>query len=57
MKYNEVAKRFILGGTVYYQAMPFSVIGMNELNHTFTIKSENKIITGVNAEELSKEVI
>lgn len=57
MDYKKVEKCFLLGGAVKYQGKLFNIVGMNELNHTFTIKreSEQLTVTNVKVDKLEKE--
>lgn len=53
---EEVRRKFLLGGTVYYNGKIFAVIAINNLNHTYTIQRLNDradMVTDVKAEELS----
>lgn len=53
---EEVRRKFLLGGTVYYKGEMYAVIATNNLNHTYTIQRLNDradMVTDIKAEELS----
>ena len=54
---NEVEKKFILGGAVVYQDKLWSVVGVNSINHTYTLERlpDGRRITDIKASEVEDD--